>query len=260
LQELTARIQNSGVLEIRSKLGEISGGSVLDVGTSQGDFIKTLMKSLKDYEAFVGIDISEKDLEKAKKRFQNEPVTFEIMNAEEMSFDDNSFDTVCFSYSVHHLENVESVLREMKRVLKQGGYLILQEMFSDEDQSDAKLTEILVHHLDARVDRANGIPHFETYSRQQLKDIIELLGMSKVEVYESTDSLKCLFCESMKECENPRSEMNLELGIGEIDDILKRAADTSIIQEIEQEAEHLKERVRITGYESASQLFFICVK
>ena len=53
MQNLTASIRNSGALEIRNRLGLISGGKILDVGTQQGSFISTLMKSLKDYESMV---------------------------------------------------------------------------------------------------------------------------------------------------------------------------------------------------------------
>ncbi|MHA1905419.1 MAG: class I SAM-dependent methyltransferase, partial [Candidatus Thorarchaeota archaeon] len=121
MQSLTESIRNSGLLDIRNRLESISGGKVLDIGTQHGDFIRAMMKSMKNYEAFVGIDISEKDLEekdleKARESFPDDPVEFELMNAEALSFDDDSFDTVCLSYSLHHLENVEVVLREMMRV------------------------------------------------------------------------------------------------------------------------------------------------
>ena len=58
----------SGALEVREKLGSISGGDVLDVGTDNGDFIKVLMKALGDCGSFTGIDISEESLAKARKQ------------------------------------------------------------------------------------------------------------------------------------------------------------------------------------------------
>jgi len=259
LQSLTDSIRNSGVLEIRDRLSSISAGRALDVGTQHGGFITTLMKFVKDYEAFVGIDILEKNMEKARESFHDEPVEFELMNAEELSFDDESFDTVCISCSLHHLENVNTVLSEMMRVLKPGGHLILQEMFSDEDQGEAKITDSLTHHLGARLDRMNGTPHFDTFSRQQLKDIVNELGMSRVEVYEATWSLKCLFCENTKKCEDPKSEYNLELGRDEINEVLQRTKDHTS-PKIQTEAELLLERVETTGYHATSQLFFICKK
>ena len=125
MEDLTDSIRNSGVLKIRDRLSTISGGRVLDVGTQHGDFITTLMKTMKDYDSFAGIDISEDDLEKARKAVKDDSVSFELMNGEELTFDDESFDTVCLSFSIHHLENVSTVLGEMVRVLKPGGHLII---------------------------------------------------------------------------------------------------------------------------------------
>jgi 2-polyprenyl-3-methyl-5-hydroxy-6-metoxy-1,4-benzoquinol methylase len=252
-------IRNSGLLEIRDRLALVSGGSALDIGTQHGDFITTLMKSLKDYETFVGIDISEETLEKAKENFSDELVKFELMNAESLAFNDASFDTVCISFSIHHLENVDVVLGEMMRVLKQGGHLIIQEMFSDEDQSDAKLADMHAHHLGAVLDRMEGNPHYETLSRKQLNDLVNGLGLTKVEVYESTYGLKCLYCDNSEKCEDPLSEYNLKFGREEIGDTIQRAKDLKM-KDIEKEAELLLEKIETTGYQSASQLFFICEK
>lgn len=260
MSSLTVSLKNSGVLEIRDRLSSISGGRTLDVGTQHGDFITTMMKSMKDYESFVGIDISEKDLEKAREAVKDESVSFELMNAEELTFDDASFDTVCLSYSIHHLENVDTVLNAMMRVLKPGGHLIIQEMHSDEDQSDAQRTETLTHHLDARLDRMEGTPHYDTYSRQQLKDFVNRLRLSSIEVFESSWGLKCLYCDSAHTCEDPRSESNMKLGREEIEELLQRAKALPGADDIRHEAELLLERIETTGHHSASILFFICEK
>ena len=129
LENLPKRLATSGALNIRNKLSAISGGKVLDVATGSGEFIDTLIKALKDYDCFTGIDISRKDLESAKKRFRDKPVKLIEMNAESLEFDDNSFDTVGMAYSLHHLERTDKVLAEMHRVLKPGGNLIIQEEF-----------------------------------------------------------------------------------------------------------------------------------
>jgi ubiquinone/menaquinone biosynthesis C-methylase UbiE len=98
LENLPKRLAASGAVEIRAKLGSISGGRVLDVATGSGDFVDTLMKALKDYDCFVGIDISKEDLESAEKRFRDRPVRLMEMNAESLQCDDNSFGTVSTAY------------------------------------------------------------------------------------------------------------------------------------------------------------------
>ncbi|UCE10509.1 MAG: class I SAM-dependent methyltransferase [Candidatus Thorarchaeota archaeon] len=258
MENLPDGIKNSGALEIRDRLGSISGGRVLDVGTQEGSFIGLLMKMLKDYESIVGIDISEEDLRKAREEFKDGPVEFELMSGEKLTFDDDSFDTVCMSHTVHHLENIESVLSEMKRVLKPGGYMIIQEQFSDGDQSDAQNTETLVHHLDATVDTWKGIPHFETLSRHRLNDHIAQLGMGTVEVFQSSRLVQCLVCKEPEDCEDPRSKRNVEEGFESLDSILENAAGHPEYDKIVAEAGRLRERIQETGYMPASLLFFIC--
>jgi len=258
LQSLTDSIRNSGVLEIRDRMSSISGGRVLDVGTQYGSFISVMMKSMKDYEAFVGIDISEDNLEKARETITEDSVEFELMNAEELTFDDSSFDTVCMSHSLHHLENVDDVLGEMMRVLKPGGRLILQEIFSDKDQSEAQMTEILTHHMDAKIDRMDGIPHYDTLTRQQIKDIVNGLGMSSVEVFETAWGMNCLHFDKAQQCEDPKSDYNMKHGREEIEDVLRRAKEHPGTEDIQQEANLLSDRLERTGSHSASVLFFVC--
>ncbi|MFW9767680.1 MAG: class I SAM-dependent methyltransferase [Candidatus Thorarchaeota archaeon] len=260
MENLTDSIRNSGVLKIRDRLSSVSGGRVLDVGTQHGDFITTLMKSMNDYESFVGIDISEADLEKAKEAVRDGSVSFELMNGEQLTFDDATFDTVCLSYSIHHLEKVNAVLEEIVRVLRPGGHLLIQEMFSDGNQNNAQHTETLTHHLDAKLDRLEGIPHYDTYSRKHLMDLVHGLGMSNVEVFESSWGLHCIFCDDSQRCEDPRSEYNLETGREQLEKHLQRAKSIPGAENLEHEAKQLMEQLESTGYKSASILFFICEK
>lgn len=257
---VTPTVENSGAVDIYNQLKMISGGKLLDVGTQEGTFIQTLARSLKDFDSFIGIDISGEHIAVAKEKFPDMPVSFQIMNAEKLEFSDHSFDTVCISYSIHHLENPTDVLQEMHRVLRPGGTFILQEMFCDGNQSDAQRMDTLVHHWDAKIDSQLGIPHFETLSRIQIRDLVGSLNFSHIDFYEATRDVGCLFCEEMQKCENPLNPVIVADTIKQIDDNLEKMADQTNYEELQQEAEALKGRLRMTGTSSASILFFICSK
>jgi ubiquinone/menaquinone biosynthesis C-methylase UbiE len=217
-----------------------------------------MMDTLKDYDSFIGIDISQADLEKARSKFEDKPVEFEIMNAENMAFSDDTFDTVCLSYSIHHLEDPKMVLTEIKRVLKPGGYLIIQECFCDGNQSEAKQTDIVIHHWNAKLDTLRDLPHFNTFTRKRLRALVQSMKFDTVEIFESKRNVKCLFCEDIEKCENPRHEDIVNLQIKEIDDLLEKVKEHPDYDEFCLEADLLRKRVRATGVESASLLFFIC--
>ena len=260
LENLPKRLVASGAVKILSKLGSISGGKVLDVATGSGDFIDTLMKALKNYDCFVGIDISKKDLESAEKRFRDRPVRLMEMNAESLEFDDNSFGTVSMAYSLHHLVRIGKVLAEMRRVLKPGGNVIIQEEFRDGKQTEAQKTNILQHGWDAQIDSLLGKTHKATFTKHRIKEAISNLLLEPVEIFESTHPVECLFCEKMFRCDDPKSEKEIDSPLKEIEDNLKRlkeVADPKARIRLEKLGEELKERNRKFGNAHPPVLFAI---
>ncbi len=260
LENLPRRLVASGAVKIRVKLGLISGGKVLDVATGSGDFIDTLMKALKDYDCFVGIDISRKDLRSAKKRFRDRPVKLMFMNAESLEFDDDSFDTVCMAYSLHHLDGIYKVLAEMYRVLKPDGNFIIQEEFCDGKQTEAQKTNLLQHTWDAQIDSLLGETHKTTFTRDRIEEVIGNLQLEQVEMFESTHPVECLFCEKKFRCDDPKSQEEIDGSLKEIDDNLKRlkeVADPKARIRLRKIGEELKERNRKFGNAHPSVLFAI---
>jgi len=259
MENLPEWLRTSGAAKIRERLQGISGGRILDVATGDGDFINTLMKMLKNYDYFVGIEVSEKDLKSAKKRFEGQPVEFLEMDAGHLEFEHNSFDTVCISYSLHHLENIDRVLAEMKRVLKPDGYFVVQEEFSGGEQSEAQKTDILRHHWDSEIDSLLGIVHHKTFPRQKIKDIMDSLRLSKLETFESTLAVRCLICDRKFDCKGI-GEVTVDQFAKEIDDNLRRLGeqvDLQVLDRLRKEGEQLKERMRKYRIANASSLFFV---
>ena len=171
---------------LNQALGDISGGRVLDVATGEGEFIKTLVRNLKSYVEIIGIDTFEYT-KAAGSIFHAENVRFIQMDASCLDFDDESFDTVSISSSLHHLNNVPQCVGEMKRVLKPGGYLIIRETHRDVE-AKPQLTEMYIHHWVAELDSALGYTHKRTFTRQELIDFVEGLGLCNVAFYDVSNT------------------------------------------------------------------------
>lgn len=251
------RLDASGAREIAQWLAAIPGGRVLDVCTGKGVFIETLMKTLKAFDGFVGVDIAEEDLVVAREEFQGQSVQFVEMDAEHLGFKGASFDTVCMANSLHHLDNVQRVLREMKRVLKPGGVFIVEEMYRDGAQSEAQRTTMMEHHWGAKIDRIQGITHNETFIRNQIEGLLNTLHFTQMEVLYSSRYVKCLFCSQRFECEDPKSESLVVPFIKGIDTTLQRLRPSERTPELFLEAERLKVRAKETGVADASVIFAI---
>ena len=260
MEDLPKGLARSGAKEIAQNLKQIHGGKVLDIATEKGGFIDVLMNSLKDYDEFIGVDIKFEDLESMNKEYQSKPVRFLEMNAENLKFEDSTFDTVSIAHSLHHLSNIDKVLEEIKRILKNDGIFILQEPFSDGEQSETQKTDMLQHHWGAEIDNLLGIPHKKTFIKKEIKDIIHKLDLKVDNTYESTHYVKCLFCGDKFECEDPKNQGIIDFTLKGVDRDIKRLRTvknhpdaTRLIEE----GERIKKRIQEVGISNASILFYI---
>ena len=102
---------------------------ILDVATGTGDFAIQAL-SLKPEKVF-GIDISEGMLEvgrkKIKERNLGDKIELQKGDSENLPFGENKFDAVTVAFGVRNFENLEKGLKEIFRVLKPGGKLVVLE-------------------------------------------------------------------------------------------------------------------------------------
>lgn len=105
----------------------VAGTSVLEYGCGPGSaFSLELARRGADV---VGIDISSVGIEQARERAREAGITnarFEVMDAEEMTFADGTFDLVIGEGILHHL-SLEKSYAEIARVLKPTGRAIFME-------------------------------------------------------------------------------------------------------------------------------------
>ncbi len=145
---------------------------VLEVGVGKGDFMNVLLDCFASSTRFTGIDIVQSYIDESSKRFYDKNVKVSVMSAEKMSYSDNVFEIACISNTLHHLPDVNKVLKEMQRVVKDNGYIIIHEMIQDNPTTKQK-SHILLHHLNAEIDQLNGIHHNYTYMKNEIKDLLQ---------------------------------------------------------------------------------------
>ena len=107
---------------IKEQIGDIQGKIVLDLGCGGGTDVATYAE-LGAAEVY-GIDSSAAMVEEAK-RAVRKPELLSVGDIEKLSFGDSAFDVVVARFSMHYLENFDRAYREIARVLKPNGELVI---------------------------------------------------------------------------------------------------------------------------------------
>ena len=113
------------------ELSELAEGSMaLDIASGTADIPKLITEKFKSVSVHV-TDINESMLSLGRERSINENFfqncSFTLASGESLPYKDDTFDLVSVGFGLRNFSNKEQGLKEMKRVLKPGGVLLILE-------------------------------------------------------------------------------------------------------------------------------------
>jgi len=101
----------------------VAAKNVLDVASGSGYGARYL--SNKGAAKVVGVDNSREAVKYSQEKYQTSGIEFILADAAKLPFEDDIFDIVVSFETIEHLDDQEKFLREIKRVLKKDGLLII---------------------------------------------------------------------------------------------------------------------------------------
>jgi SAM-dependent methyltransferase len=145
------------------EFADLKGKTVLEIGCGNGRASAMLAQTAK---ALVAIDPDAEQIIIARSAVSG--VDFRLGSGENLDFEDGTFDTLVFTFSLHHQDSVKA-LSEAHRVLKPGGQLLIIEpsmeglvhqffrLFRNEDRQIAAALEA-IRNCDFEPEREETFP------------------------------------------------------------------------------------------------------
>ena len=118
------------------------GDKVLDIAGGTGDLAIKFRKKVGDSGKVILSDINGSMLEEGRKNLINHgviDVDFIQANAESLPFEDNTFDCVSIAFGLRNVTHKNIALKQMHRVLKKGGSLLVLEFSKVENEMLEKI-------------------------------------------------------------------------------------------------------------------------
>lgn len=103
---------------------------VLEIGCGNGNGAKLIRKYFNPLH-ITGIDLDERMIRIAREKINDESIAFKVMDASKLDFPDASFHAIFDFGVIHHIPDWKDCIAELRRVLKDGGKLILEELSID---------------------------------------------------------------------------------------------------------------------------------
>jgi len=159
------------------------GGLVLETAAGTGLATREIRKAIDPSVRIIATDLNSDMLELAKTKFDDsDNVEFQTANAQELPFDDGTFDAIVCQFSVMFFPDKLTALKEAGRVLKPGGhfYFSIWDSLAHNDFIRTTNAEI------ATLSPGEPPDFFNTpygyFEIDTVKELLELAGFGEIEI------------------------------------------------------------------------------
>jgi len=233
--------------ELQKYLKRINAGHLLDVATGEGNFLLFLLESFNSFESATGLDVNPESLKIARNKIGRLKVDFIQGNVRRLPFEDNYFDTISVSNSLHHFDDPVKAIQSMLRVLIPGGLLVINEMIN-EHMNPAQQSYFEYHALKAEIDTAAGGYHRKIYTSEELLDIVHESALEPAVTIINEDPPIAYSNEKMWQF------------FRIFDDFVSNATHLPNGLAFEQRAQNIKEMIGVNGFQKPPQIAILAYK
>ncbi len=166
-------------------------GHFIDVGTGPAQIPILLAKRCPNLN-ITAIDLSEEMLKIAEQHVidsdLSKQISLECIDAKELPYVDNCFDGIISNSIVHHIHDALTALKEMGRVLKPKGVILIRDLIRPETTDDAQRFVDIYAAEDTPYQQKLYYDSFlASFTIEEVKEMLNQTDMNGAVVVQSTD-------------------------------------------------------------------------
>lgn len=168
-----------------------AGGSVLDIGTGPAH-LPILLCELCEELSITAIDLAHHMLRVASRNVEASDFAERIEllhgDAKELGFEDGRFDAVYSNTILHHIPDPRPFLREVARLVKPGGAVLVRDLFRPKDKATLDhLVETYAADCDEYQRGLFAASLHAAFTPEELRTLCDECGLAHAEVVIDTD-------------------------------------------------------------------------
>ncbi|MBC8122937.1 MAG: bifunctional demethylmenaquinone methyltransferase/2-methoxy-6-polyprenyl-1,4-benzoquinol methylase UbiE [Gemmatimonadaceae bacterium] len=149
--------------------GCAAGSVALDVCCGTGDLAFLLARRTGPTGKVYGVDFSTRQLALARKRDTQRQIIWQEADALALPFDDRYFDVITQGFGLRNVLDIPSCLKEMHRVLKPGGRVVILDLHRPRDQGWRAFQQWYLNQRVTSLGRAEGLEDEYAYIAPSLE-------------------------------------------------------------------------------------------
>jgi ubiquinone/menaquinone biosynthesis C-methylase UbiE len=171
--------------------GDAPAGPMLDVGAGTALIPIEICRRLPRAR-LVAIDLSRAMLELGQRRLDEagfaEQVSLQLVDAKALPYADGAFDVVISNSIVHHIPEPRRAMRELSRVLRPGGALLVRDLLRPDDE--ATLAQLVQRHAGTASPHQRALFEASLWAAlrvDEVRALVSELGLPASGVTQSSD-------------------------------------------------------------------------
>lgn len=170
-------------IDLAQRIGNQQGHQILELACGTGRVTAHLLKNLPATGRLLATDLNEAMLNVAKTKLKDERIQWQVTDAQNLPFTNNSFDAVVCQFGIMFFPDKPKAVAETFRVLKPGGTFLFNTWDHIQHNAATQLAKEVMEEVfpDSPPDFYEKVP-FSFFNKDEIRQLLQEAGFTHISI------------------------------------------------------------------------------